>query len=211
MELDIRNLEFRYGRKDSAIFKGFDLNVKDGRILAILGKSGSGKSTLLRIISGLEDRSKGYIRIGDRTVQDESIFIPAEKRNTGFIFQNYALFPYLTVAQNIAFGMKGKDDGRVREMVSLTRLEGLEKRYPHELSGGQQQRVALARSLAPRPSILLMDEPFSSLDTALVKDLREDLRRIIRSTGMTTILVTHDEDDAKALADETLVIDCHSN
>lgn len=209
MELDIRNLEFRYGKKDSEIFKGFDLNVKDGSILAILGKSGSGKSTLLRIISGLEDRSKGYIRIGGRIVQDESIFIPAEKRNTGFIFQNYALFPYLTVAQNIVFGMKGKNDGRLREMVNLTRLDGLEKRYPHELSGGQQQRVALARSLAPKPSILLMDEPFSSLDSALVKDLREDLHRIIRSTGMTTILVTHDEDDAKALADETLVLDCH--
>jgi iron(III) transport system ATP-binding protein len=209
MELDIRNLEFRYGKKDSEIFKGFDLNVKDGSILAVLGKSGSGKSTLLRIISGLEDRSKGYIRIGDRTVQDENIFIPAEKRNTGFIFQNYALFPYLTVAQNIAFGMKRKDDERVRDMVGLTRLEGLEKRYPHELSGGQQQRVALARSLAPKPSILLMDEPFSSLDSALVKDLREDLLRIIRSTGMTTILVTHDEEDAKALADETLVLDCH--
>ncbi len=209
MELDIRNLEFRYGKKDSEIFKGFDLNVKDGSILAVLGKSGSGKSTLLRIISGLEDRSKGYIRIGDRTVQDENIFIPAEKRNTGFIFQNYALFPYLTVAQNIAFGMKRKDDERVRDMVGLTRLEGLEKRYPHELSGGQQQRVALARSLAPKPSILLMDEPFSSLDSALVKDLREDLLRIIRSTGMTTIIVTHDEDDAKALADETLVLDCH--
>jgi iron(III) transport system ATP-binding protein len=209
MELDIRNLEFRYGKKDSEIFKGFDLNVKDGSILAVLGKSGSGKSTLLRIISGLEDRSKGYIRIGDRTVQDESIFIPAEKRNTGFIFQNYALFPYLTVAQNIAFGMKRKDDERVRDMVGLTRLEGLEKRYPHELSGGQQQRVALARSLSPKPSILLMDEPFSSLDSALVKDLREDLLRIIRSTGMTTIIVTHDEDDAKALADETLVLDCH--
>jgi iron(III) transport system ATP-binding protein len=104
--------------------------------------------------------------------------------------------------------MKGKDDVRVKEMVSLTRLDGLEKRYPHELSGGQQQRVALARSLAPKPSILLMDEPFSSLDTALVKDLREDLRRIIRSTGMTTIIVTHDEDDARALADETLVLDC---
>lgn len=208
MELDIRNLEFSYGKKASVIFKGFDLNLKDGSILAVLGKSGSGKSTLLRIISGLEDKSKGYIRIGDRTVQDESIFIPAEKRNTGFIFQNYALFPYLTVAQNIAFGMKVRDTGRVREMVGLTRLEGLEKRYPHELSGGQQQRVALARSLAPKPSILLMDEPFSSLDKALVKDLRDDLRRIIRSTGMTTILVTHDEEDARALADETLVLDC---
>ena len=209
MELDIRNLEFRYGKKGSEIFKDFDLNVKDGSILAVLGKSGSGKSTLLRIISGLEDRSKGYIRIGDRTVQDESVFIPAEKRNTGFIFQNYALFPYLTVGQNIAFGMKKRDDERVKEMVNLTRLEGLEKRYPHELSGGQQQRVALARSLAPMPSILLMDEPFSSLDSVLVKDLREDLMRIIRTTGMTTILVTHDEDDAKALADETLVLDCH--
>jgi iron(III) transport system ATP-binding protein len=209
MELDIRNLEFRYGKKGSEIFKGFDLNVKDGSILAVLGKSGSGKSTLLRIISGLEDRSKGYIRIGDRTVQDENVFIPAEKRNTGFIFQNYALFPYLTVDQNIAFGMKKRDVERVKEMVNLTRLEGLEKRYPHELSGGQQQRVALARSLAPKPSILLMDEPFSSLDSALVKDLREDLMRIIRTTGMTTILVTHDEDDAKALADETLVLDCH--
>ncbi|MBW8382454.1 MAG: ABC transporter ATP-binding protein [Youngiibacter sp.] len=209
MELDIRNLEFRYGKKGSEIFKGFDLNVKDGSILAVLGKSGSGKSTLLRIISGLEDRSKGYIRIGDRTVQDDSVFIPAEKRNTGFIFQSYALFPYLTVDQNIAFGMKKRDNERVKEMVNLTRLEGLEKRYPHELSGGQQQRVALARSLAPKPSILLMDEPFSSLDSALVKDLREDLLRIIRATGMTTILVTHDEEDAKALADETLVLDCN--
>lgn len=206
MKLTIQGLNFKYKGAHAPIFDGFDLEVEEGQILAILGKSGSGKSTLLRIVAGLEENANGSILIGTRQVQSKEIFMPAEKRRVGFVFQDYALFPFMTVAQNIAFGMGSKDKAKLASLMALVQLEGLEKRYPHELSGGQQQRAALARALAGAPEVLLMDEPFSNLDRDLVKDLREDLSRIIRSQKMTTLLVTHDPEDAAALADQTLVL-----
>lgn len=206
MNLKIQQLNFRYQSREPKVFSDFNLEVQEGSTLAILGKSGSGKSTLLRIISGLEERAEGIIRMGDQIVQDQKNFIPVEKRRIGFVFQDYALFPFMTVAQNIAFGMKKPEAGKVAEMLNLTQLEGLEKRYPHELSGGQQQRTALARTLAAEPGLLLMDEPFSNLDTALVSDLRTDLKRIIRTRNMTTLMVTHNLEDALALADQTLTL-----
>lgn len=206
MNLSIEKLNFQYKNSREHIFENFDLYVQKGQILAILGKSGSGKSTLLRIIAGLEENAEGIIRIGDKLVQSRDTFVPVEKRKVGFVFQDYALFPFMTVSQNIAFGMKVKDKRKLESLFSLVQLEGLEKRYPHELSGGQQQRTALARALAGEPDLLLMDEPFSNLDSALVMELREDLKTIIKSQRMTTLLVTHDPEDASALADQTLML-----
>lgn len=206
MNLSINQLNFQYKNSKERIFDNFALSVQEGKILAILGKSGSGKSTLLRIIAGLEENAEGVIRIGDKLVQSRDIFVPVEKRKVGFVFQDYALFPFMTVSQNIAFGMKVKDQRKLESLFSLVQLEGLEKRYPHELSGGQQQRTALARALAGEPDLLMMDEPFSNLDSALVMDLRMDLKTIIKSQRMTTLLVTHDPEDAAALADRTLML-----
>ena len=206
MNLSIEQLNFQYKNSRERIFEKFALSVQEGQILAILGKSGSGKSTLLRIIAGLEENAKGIIRIGEKLVQSRDIFVPVEKRKVGFVFQDYALFPFMTLSQNIAFGMKVKDQRKLESLFSLVQLEGLEKRYPHELSGGQQQRTALARALAGEPDLLLMDEPFSNLDSALVMDLREELKTIIQSQRMTTLLVTHDPEDAAALADRTLML-----
>lgn len=206
MKLSIEKLNFQYKNSRERIFENFDLGVQEGQILAILGKSGSGKSTLLRIIAGLEENAKGIIRIGEKLVQSRDIFVPVEKRKVGFVFQDYALFPFMTVSQNIAFGMRVKDQQKLKSLFSLVQLEGLEKRYPHELSGGQQQRTALARALAGEPDLLLMDEPFSNLDSTLVMDLRVDLKSIIQSQRMTTLLVTHDPEDAAALADQTLML-----
>lgn len=206
MNLSIEQLNFHYKNSRERIFENFTLSVQEGQILAILGKSGSGKSTLLRIIAGLEENARGIIRIGEKLVQSRDVFVPVEKRKVGFVFQDYALFPFMTVSQNIAFGMKVKDKRKLESLFNLVQLEGLEKRYPHELSGGQQQRTALARALAGEPDLLLMDEPFSNLDSALVMDLREDLNTIIKSQRMTTLLVTHDPEDASALADRTLML-----
>jgi len=206
MNLSIEQLNFQYKNSRERIFENFTLSVQEGQILAILGKSGSGKSTLLRIIAGLEENARGTIRIGEKLVQSRDVFVPVEKRKVGFVFQDYALFPFMTVSQNIAFGMRVKDKRKLESLFSLAQLEGLEKRYPHELSGGQQQRTALARALAGEPDLLLMDEPFSNLDSALVMDLRMDLKRIIKSQRLTTLLVTHDSEDALALADQTLML-----
>jgi iron(III) transport system ATP-binding protein len=133
--------------------------------------------------------------------------MPVEKRKVGFVFQDYALFPFMTVEKNIYFGMEKKDPERLDEMIRLTHLEGLEKRYPHQLSGGQQQRVALARTLASDPKILLMDEPFSNLDTELVDGMRKEIKEIIRNKKITTVIVTHNKEDADYLADETVFMD----
>ncbi len=202
MKLVIDNLHFSYNPEVGKIFSGFNLSVEEGEILAVLGSSGCGKSTLLRIISGLEENAQGTIRVGHTTFQDKSTFVPVEKRNVGFVFQDYALFPFMTVEQNIKFGMKKPYADRVNQLLELTHLNGLEKRYPHELSGGQQQRAALARTLASKPSLLLMDEPFSNLDANLVDELRKDLKQIIKSQKITTVLVTHNKADADYLADK---------
>lgn len=204
MKLAIRHLNFKYAAKAPLLFKDFNLSLEEGKILSVLGNSGCGKSTLLRIIAGLEEGSEGLIQIGDRVMQDQDRFIPVEKRNIGFVFQDYALFPFMTVERNIRFGMKKPCRKKLQELLRLTHLEGLEKRYPHELSGGQQQRVALARTLASEPSLLLLDEPFSNLDSNLVDDLRKDLKEIIRKQNITTVFVTHNVEDARYLADEVV-------
>lgn len=186
------------------------LDVRAGELLAILGPSGCGKTTTLRLIAGLERPDTGAIEIGGRVVAGGGRFVPPEERGVGLVFQDYALFPHLTVEENIAFGLRGfarqERARRVQELLALTGLEAFRTRYPHQLSGGQQQRVAIARALAPHPAVLLLDEPFANLDAELRLRMREELRRLLRDVGVTVILVTHDRDEALALADRVAVM-----
>lgn len=206
MLLKIKNLDFKYDNSNQLVFDKFSLSLEEGKILSLLGKSGCGKSTLLRIIGGLEYPLNGEILIKEKVLVDNKTFIQPEKREIGFMFQDYALFPHMTVFENISFGLlkmsKEEKRKRVLEVLKLVKLEGFEKRYPHELSGGQQQRIALARALAPKPKLLLMDEPFSNLDSDLRKDLRIEIKRILREENITCIFVTHDKEDAEVISDE---------
>lgn len=205
MHVKLENLKFKYDGMDDYFIENFSLEIGEGEIIALLGESGCGKSTILRILSGLEERVSGKIEIGGRTVLDENIFVEPEHRNVGMVFQDYGLFPHMTVEQNVVYGLKGmsrvEKRVRLKEVLRLVNLKDVEKRYPHELSGGQQQRIALARAIAPKPKLLLMDEPFSNLDAALKKRIREELRDIIKSEGITSIIVTHDIEDADGTSD----------
>jgi sulfate transport system ATP-binding protein len=182
--------------------------VPDGALTALLGPSGSGKSTLLRVIAGLERPDSGSVKIGGVEVTSA----PARNRGVGFVFQHYAPFKHMTVQQNVAFGLKVRKrpakevKERVSELISLVRLEGMAQRYPSQLSGGQMQRMALARALAPQPSVLLLDEPFGALDVQVRGELREWLRRLHEEIHMTTVFVTHDQEEAMDLASEIVVM-----
>jgi iron(III) transport system ATP-binding protein len=204
----IADLSFRYSRKGAPILEEFSLAMEQGEIVGILGPSGSGKSTVLRLIAGLETPDDGTVEIDGRTVVDGHTFVAPERRGVGMVFQDYGLFPHLTVAENVAFGLhrlSGEQRrARVKEMMELVHLAGYEGRYPHELSGGQQQRVALARALAPQPSLLLMDEPFSNLDADLKASIRNELREILGRAGMTCLFVSHDQQDIEAICDRTI-------
>lgn len=206
--LDNLSKKYRSGDKYAVDSVGFSL--EKGEILALVGESGSGKTTLLRLIAGLEHPDKGSIVLEGNTIVNGNKSLRPNKRNMGMVFQDYALFPHLTIYENVSFGLKGlkKDEAhkRVIETIELTGLEENIKKYPHQLSGGQQQRVALARALAPRPELLLMDEPFSNLDTILRDQVREEVRQIIKTLGITAILVTHDTRDAFATADKIAVM-----
>jgi iron(III) transport system ATP-binding protein len=208
--VEIRDLCFIYFSARSSVIDNFTFSMMKGEIVGVLGESGSGKSTLLRLIAGLESPAEGKIRISEKTVVDERSFVPPEQRGVGMVFQDYALFPHLTVAKNIEFGLhrlpRSKRQACVRDMVELVKLSGLEQRYPHELSGGQQQRVALARALAPKPALLLMDEPFSNLDTDLKASIRAELRDILKKAEMTCLFVSHDQQDMEAICDRTIRI-----
>lgn len=206
----IHKLSFTYSRKQMSVIDQFSFSMSKGEIVGVVGESGSGKSTLLRLIAGLETPAEGKIDISQRTVVDVRTFIPPEQRGVGMVFQDYALFPHLTVAKNIEFGLhrmsKADRQARLKEMIELVQLAGLENRYPHELSGGQQQRVALARALAPKPALLLMDEPFSNLDVNLKAAIRVELRDILKKAEMTCLFVTHDQQDVDAICDRTVRI-----
>jgi iron(III) transport system ATP-binding protein len=185
-----------------------DLAVLDGEILAILGPSGCGKTTFLRLVAGFERPDGGSIELAGETVAAGGRFVPPERRRTGFVFQDYALFPHLSVAENVGFGVREQDRRRYRvaEVLRLVGLSGYERRYPHELSGGEQQRVALARALAPEPTIVLLDEPFSNLDADLRARVRGEVRDILRTAAATAVFVTHDQEEALGIADRIAVL-----
>ena len=182
--------------------------VSPGEILALLGPSGCGKTTFLRLVAGFERGDAGRIDLAGKTVAGDGLFVLPERRRVGFVFQDYALFPHLTVAENVGFGVDRRErEGRVARTLALVGLEGLGDRYPNELSGGQQQRVALARALAPEPAIVLLDEPFSNLDADLRERVRSEVRAILRMAGASTVFVTHDQEEAFDIADRIAVMD----
>jgi putative spermidine/putrescine transport system ATP-binding protein len=204
--LDLRGVVKRFGR--TTVVDSFDLEVSPGELVSLLGGSGCGKTTTLRMIAGFETPSGGVISIDGVDV----VPIPPNRRSVGMVFQHYALFPNMTAGQNVGFGLKvarrsvAEIRERVREMFRLIGMEGLEGRYPAQLSGGQQQRVALARALAARPRVLLLDEPLSALDAAIRMRLREEIRAIQRKLGITTIYVTHDQEEALSMSDRVVVM-----
>ena len=204
MLLEVENLSHAYG--EHQVVAGLGFSLARGAIGCLLGPSGCGKTTVLRCIAGFETLQGGEIRLAGRVVSGTGVMLPPEKRRIGMVFQDYALFPHLPVAGNIAFGLHAvppaERAARVRELAELVGLSAALGKYPHEISGGQQQRVALARALAPRPELLLLDEPFSNLDIDLRERLSLEVREIIKASGATAVLVTHDQQEAFAMADE---------
>ena len=207
--LELRYVSCAYEAGRPAI-QGISFAAREGEILCLLGPSGCGKTTILRAIAGFEPVRSGQLFLSGQLVSSPDTMIPTENRRVGMVFQEYALFPHLRVQDNIAFGLRhlGRSErsARVQEMLRLTGLEGFERRYPHELSGGQQQRVALSRALVQNPVVLLLDEPFSNLDPDMAGRMRQELHDLLRRTKTTTVLVTHDHDEAFAMADRIAVL-----
>lgn len=230
--LQLKNITKTYGNKSTSstdsgqilVLDDVSLTLLHGELLGLLGPSGCGKTTLLRIIAGFESISQGTVEIAGKVVCTNCDAVAAEKRNTGMVFQDYALFPHLTVGENIAFGLKNQRkkhnkgiftnkksfhnqiEPRVAEVLELVGLRGLEKRYPHQLSGGQQQRISLARALAPQPALILLDEPLSNLDVQVRHRLRAEIRAILKAAGTSAIFVTHDREEALAISDKIAVM-----
>ncbi|GKW54191.1 ABC transporter ATP-binding protein [Pseudoalteromonas shioyasakiensis] len=206
--LIIKDLAYQYNA--TQVLSELNLNVEQDEIVCLLGASGCGKTTTLKAIAGILQPEQGYMSIDSKVVNDSGLFVAPEKRNIGMMFQDYALFPHLTVSDNIAFGLsnmsKAQKRERVDEMLSLVKLDGCAKRYPHQLSGGQQQRVAIARALAYKPSLLLLDEPFSNIDTQVRFELIADIRRIIKAQQVSAVFVTHSKEEAFAFADTLAVM-----
>ena len=208
MLLQVENLRHAYGKQE--VVRGLSFSLARGAIGCLLGPSGCGKTTVLRCIAGFEGIREGEIRLAGKVVSGGGVMLPPERRRVGMVFQDYALFPHLPVSGNIAFGLHAMEaPERVARVAQLAQLVGLSAsldKYPHEISGGQQQRVALARALAPRPELLLLDEPFSNLDVDLRERLSLEVRDIIKASGATAVLVTHDQQEAFAMADEIGVL-----
>jgi len=207
--LELRYVSCAYDTGRPAV-QGISFAAREGEILCLLGPSGCGKTTILRAIAGFEPVRSGQLFLSGQLVSSPDTMIPTENRRVGMVFQEYALFPHLRVQDNIAFGLRhlarSERSARVHEMLRLTGLEGFERRYPHELSGGQQQRVALSRALVQNPVVLLLDEPFSNLDPDMAGRMRQELHDLLRRTKTTTVLVTHDHDEAFAMADRIAVL-----
>ncbi len=208
--LQVHNLFKTFHGANQFAVNDVSFDLSDNEILALVGPSGCGKTTTLRLIAGLERPDAGTIQLGGRILASDSIFVPPEQRGMGMVFQDHALFPHLTVYDNIAFGLRGKPAAEIKktvgEMMHLAGLLPHARKYPHMLSGGERQRVALARALAPRPILLLMDEPFSSLDADLRVEIREYVRKILKSMQATVIFVTHDQDEALFMGDRLAVL-----
>jgi iron(III) transport system ATP-binding protein len=209
--IDINNLNFKYHKyKQIKVVNNISFNIKKGELVCLLGPSGCGKTSTLRLIAGLETPSSGSIYIEGKCVSDDNTFIEPHKRGIGFLFQDFALFPHLTAQENIAWGLTGighiNKKFRIEELLKQTSLIEQKNKYPHELSGGEQQRVSLARALAPGPNLILLDEPFSSLDTNLRQDIRDETSRILKETNTTAIVVTHDPEEAMLIADKIILM-----
>jgi iron(III) transport system ATP-binding protein len=209
-QLAVAGLDKRFGAHQ--VLSGLDLEVPAGSLTAILGPSGSGKTTLLRILAGFEHADAGTVRIGSALADGPGVFLPPERRRIGYVPQEGSLFPHLTVAANVAFGLSRRKWSRERrskrcaDLLEAVGLGGLDRRYPHQLSGGQQQRVALARALAIAPEVVLLDEPFASLDANLRASVRADVQQLLKESGTTTVMVTHDQDEALSTADRVAVL-----
>lgn len=210
MYMKINDLYFKYENSAVDNLKNINIEIDKGEIIGVLGESGCGKSTLLRIIAGLEIPYKGKIIINDKIIFNKKIFIEPEKRGIGMVFQDYALFPHMNIDKNITFGLKKFSRKEKREildnMIELVGLKDHLGKYPYQLSGGQQQRVAVARALAPNPSILLLDEPFSNLDSHLKDQIRMDMKEILNKSKTTCIFVTHDKEDVLSLSSRIIII-----
>lgn len=194
---------------EEQVLSDFNLDVWKGSITGILGSSGSGKTTALRLIAGFDRPDAGIIEMKNEVIVSDEVWLPPERRNIGMVFQDYALFPHLTVEKNIAFGL-GKNDlekGRLKEVIDMCNLSGLINKFPQELSGGQQQRVALARALAPNPEVVLLDEPFTSLDAQMARVLRDEVVELLKNTETTAIIVTHDQEEALSVCDVVSVLE----
>jgi len=211
--LQVENLTRQFAGTTQPAVSNVSLQIEQGEILSLLGPSGCGKTTLLRLIAGFEKPDSGIVQIANETVAGNGFWDPPERRDVGMVFQDYALFPHLTVAQNIGFGLKARrrrspqqERDMVKGAIALVGLSGFEQRYPHELSGGQQQRVALARALAPQPSLILLDEPLSNLDVQVRLRLRQEVREILKKTDTSAVFVTHDQEEALSISDWVAVM-----
>ncbi|EHU6058449.1 ABC transporter ATP-binding protein [Escherichia coli] len=208
--LSLNDVHVVYTRSRQVVLQGFSMSVHKGELVCLLGVSGCGKTTVLRTVAGLERLQQGEIFISQRCVAGAGIHLPPEKRRVGMVFQEYALFPHLTVTQNVAFGLRHLpyelQHARVTELLKMVELLSCAKRYPHELSGGQQQRIALARALAPAPDILLLDEPFSGLDKQTSEYLVKEVRDLLRSSGQTALIVTHNESEALEISNRICIM-----
>jgi len=208
--LEVRHLSKTYPRTSRAAVNDVSFDLPEGKVLALVGESGSGKTTLLRLLAGLESPDSGSIMLAGKELSSSRHVVEPESRGVGLVFQHHALFPHLTIAENVGFGLRhlaAKDrENKVSDLLALAGLSGMGSRHPHELSGGERQRVALIRSLAPEPGLLLLDEPFSSLDTRLRQSVRDETRSILRARHATAVFVTHDTSDALAIADHIIVL-----
>ena len=202
-----RSVTKSYGSE--VVLSDFNLDVWNGSIVGILGISGSGKTTALRLLAGFDKPDSGIIEMRDKVISSEETFLPPEERNVGMVFQDYALFPHLNVEKNISFGLSRDEikSGRLEEVLSMCNLEAYRNKFPQELSGGQQQRVSLARALAPKPEVILLDEPFTSLDAHMARDLREEVVSLLRQTETTALIVTHDQEEALSVCDVVSVLE----
>ena len=203
MYLEVENLIKSYG--NNPVIKNLTFSIEKGQLISFVGESGSGKSTFLKCLSGLEDINSGKVILNDKIINDKNLFVKPQRRKIGYVFQDYTLFPHLNVKENICFNLEKRYFKNFNDVVKLTNLKPLLERYPHEISGGEQQRVSIARSIIREPDLLLLDEPFSNLDANIKYSIRDEICKIIKKTNTTTILVTHDINDALNISDKILI------
>ena len=203
MYLEVKNLVKSYG--SNPVIKNLTFSIEKGQFISFVGESGSGKSTFLKCLSGLENINSGKVILNNKIINDKNLFVKPQRRKIGYVFQDYPLFPHLNIKENICFNLEKKYFKNFEDIVKLTNLKLLLERYPHEISGGEQQRVSIARSIIREPDLLLLDEPFSNLDTNIKYSIRDEICKIIKKTNTTTILVTHDINDALNISDKILI------